>query len=231
MTTRPAGCSTSNGVGDSVRGAHAGGSTAPRAPTTRRPARRSCRRAASCRRTGSRSSESWPSTRWDKPGGPFAPHTGNQYVYSQIADVTYKRLTREITVPGGGGDLTFWTSYDTEADWDFLAVEARTADGDDWTTLPEANGHTTQSTRARAARPDGSSCIRSWSATRRSTTRPRRRARPRATAASGTRRRATPTAGSSGRSTWTTTPGRPSRSRSPTSATGRRRASASSSTT
>ena len=44
---------------------------------------------------------SWPSTRWDKPGGPFAPHTGDQYVYSQIADVSYKRLSREVEVPGG----------------------------------------------------------------------------------------------------------------------------------
>ena len=49
-------------------------------------------------------------------------------------------------MPAGGGDLTFWTSYDTEADWDFLAVEARTAGGNDWTTLPDANGHTTQDT-------------------------------------------------------------------------------------
>ena len=57
-------------------------------------------------------------------------------------------------MPGGGGDLTFWTSYDTEADWDFLTVEARTADGDDWTTLPEANGRTTQST--------GDSCPAGW---------------------------------------------------------------------
>jgi hypothetical protein len=54
-------------------------------------------------------------------------------------------------VPDGGGDLTFWTSYDTEANWDFLTVEARTAGGDDWTTLPDANGHTTQNT--------GQSCL------------------------------------------------------------------------
>ena len=50
--------------------------------------------------------ESWPSSRWDRPGGPFDPHTGTQYVYSQIADVSYKRLTREIAVPAGGGDLS-----------------------------------------------------------------------------------------------------------------------------
>jgi hypothetical protein len=98
--------------------------------------------------------ESWPSSRWLKPGGPFDPHTGAQYVYSQIADVSYKRLTREVAVPAGGGSLSFWTSYDTEADWDHLFVEARTAGGDDWTTLPDTNGHTTTST--------GESCPAGW---------------------------------------------------------------------
>jgi hypothetical protein len=96
----------------------------------------------------------WPSARWDKPGGPFAPHTGTQYVYSQLADVSYKRLTREIAVPAGGGSLTFWTSYDTESHWDHLFVEARTPGGDDWTTLPDANGNTTQET--------GDSCAAGW---------------------------------------------------------------------
>ena len=90
--------------------------------------------------------ESWPSSRWAKPGGPFDPHSGDQYVYSQIADVSYKRLTREIEVPAGGGDLMFWTSYDTEEHWDHVFVEARTAGGTDWTTLPDANGHTSQDT-------------------------------------------------------------------------------------
>jgi hypothetical protein len=98
--------------------------------------------------------ESWPSSRWDKPGGPFDPHTGQRYAYSQIADVSYKRLTREIPVPAAGGDLTFWTSYDTEEHWDFFAVEARTAGGDDWTTLPDANGHTSNDT--------GDSCPEGW---------------------------------------------------------------------
>jgi hypothetical protein len=88
--------------------------------------------------------ESRASSRWAKAGGPFDPHTGSKY--SQIADVTYKRLTCEIAVPAGGGDLTFWTSYDTEPDWDYLTVEARTAGGNDWMTLPDANGHTSQGT-------------------------------------------------------------------------------------
>jgi hypothetical protein len=98
--------------------------------------------------------ESWPSARWDKPGGPFDPHTGDQYVYSQIADVSYKRLTQTVTVPAGGGSLDFWTSYDTEGDWDFVFVEARTPGGNDWTTLPDANGHTSQET--------GDSCSSGW---------------------------------------------------------------------
>jgi murein tripeptide amidase MpaA len=98
--------------------------------------------------------DSWASARWDKPGGPFDPHTGEQYVYSQIADVSYKRLTRTVTVPAGGGTLDFWTSYDTEVDWDYVFVEARTPGGDDWTTLPDSNGHTSQST--------GESCHEGW---------------------------------------------------------------------
>jgi hypothetical protein len=95
---------------------------------------------------------SWVAARYDRPGGPFDPHTGENYVYSQIADVSYKRLTRTISVPAGGGTLSFWTSYDTEPDWDHLFVEARTPGGDNWTTLPEMNGHTTQET--------GESCLR-----------------------------------------------------------------------
>ena len=99
--------------------------------------------------------DSWPSARWDKPGGPFDPHTGEQYVYSQIADVSYKRLTREVEVPTSGDQtLDFWISRDTEVDWDHVFVEARTADGDDWTTLPDLNGHTTTAT--------GASCEAGW---------------------------------------------------------------------
>jgi hypothetical protein len=98
--------------------------------------------------------ESWPSSRWVKPGGPFEPHTGTKYVYSQVADVSYKRLTRDVSVPAGGGSLSFWTSYDTEPDWDYLFVEARTPGGDDWTTLPDANGHTATAT--------GESCAAGW---------------------------------------------------------------------
>jgi hypothetical protein len=98
--------------------------------------------------------ESWVAARWDRIGGPFEPHTGDYYVYSQLADVSYKQLTRTIDVPAGGATLSFWTSYNTEAAWDFLTVEAHTPGQDDWTTLPDANGHTSQST--------GQSCPAGW---------------------------------------------------------------------
>jgi hypothetical protein len=92
--------------------------------------------------------------RYQRPGGPFDPHSGSQYVYSQIADISYKRLTRTIDVPAGGGDLSFFVSHDTELAWDHFFVEAHTPGQDDWTTLPDQNGHTTTET--------GDSCASGW---------------------------------------------------------------------
>ena len=75
---------------------------------------------------------------------PFAPRTGERFAISQRAEAGYKRLTRTISVPEGGGQLSFWVRRSTEAGWDNFFVEARTAGGDDWTTLPDVNGHTNQ---------------------------------------------------------------------------------------
>ncbi len=103
----------------------------------------------------------WPrfdsriSAKFDRSGGPFDPHTGTYYAYSQIGDQSYKRLTRTITVPAGGATMSFWTSYSTEADWDFTMVEAHTVGQDNWTTLADANGNTTTSV--------GDSCAEGWS--------------------------------------------------------------------
>lgn len=74
------------------------------------------------------------------------PRTGERYALSQAADLTYKRLTRTVSVPAGAGELSFWVTRDTEPGWDYFFVEARTAGTDDWTTLPDANGHTSQDT-------------------------------------------------------------------------------------
>ncbi len=98
--------------------------------------------------------ESWVAARWDRVGGPFEPHTGDAYAYSQIGDVSYKRLTRTIDVPADGATMSFWTSYDTEVEWDHVVVEARTAGQENWTTLPDVNGHTSQDT--------GLSCPAGW---------------------------------------------------------------------
>jgi bacillopeptidase F (M6 metalloprotease family) len=68
-------------------------------------------------------------------------------VYSNIADISYKRLTRTVDLTGqNSGNLSFWVSRDTEQDWDHVFVEAHTVGQDDWTTLPDLNGHTTQAT-------------------------------------------------------------------------------------
>ncbi|WP_036331386.1 M14 family metallopeptidase [Microbispora sp. ATCC PTA-5024] len=88
-------------------------------------------------------------------GAPFAPHTGSWAVQSGQADVSYKRLTATIDLTGRtSGALSFWASYDTEPNWDFLTVEAHTAGQDDWTTLPDRNGHTSQE--------PGDSCGSGW---------------------------------------------------------------------
>jgi hypothetical protein len=92
--------------------------------------------------------ESWVAAKYDRPGGPFDPHTGTHYVYSQIADQSFKRLTHTVTVPASGADMSFWVSYNTEQDWDMVFVEEHTVGQDDWTTLQDmsGNGYTTQST-------------------------------------------------------------------------------------
>jgi Zinc carboxypeptidase len=98
--------------------------------------------------------ESWVAAAYDRPGGPFAPHTGTYDLYSQIADISYKQVTRTVTVPAGGGNFSFWVSHDTEQDWDYVFVEAHTVGADDYTTLPDQNGHTGTDT--------GQSCPAGW---------------------------------------------------------------------
>jgi hypothetical protein len=52
-----------------------------------------------------------------------------------------------VTVPqSGDASLKFATSFDIEDGWDFFFVEVAPAGTDDWTTLPDANDHTTQAT-------------------------------------------------------------------------------------
>jgi hypothetical protein len=41
------------------------------------------------------------------------PRTGDRFAISQVADLTYKRLARTITVPEGGAELSFWVTRET----------------------------------------------------------------------------------------------------------------------
>jgi hypothetical protein len=101
---------------------------------------------------------------WALPGGAaFDPHSGTQYMYSQNANEGYKRLRRQVDMrTASAGELSFFTSYNTELDWDFVFVEAQTIDPatgqgrGDWTTLPERDGLTSQDT--------GASCPGGWGA-------------------------------------------------------------------
>jgi murein tripeptide amidase MpaA len=100
--------------------------------------------------------ESWPSAEYASGiAGPFDPHTGDWFMWSQRADEAYKRLSRTITVPAGGATLSFWTSYNLELDFDYMIVEAHTVGQDDWTTLPDVNGHTSDDLSFDLACPNG----------------------------------------------------------------------------
>ena len=77
-------------------------------------------------------------------GGVFSPVEGNWYVGALHTDDTYTRLGRTIDLSGvTAGDvpsLDFALSFDTEARYDNVIVEAHTVGADDWTTLPETGG-------------------------------------------------------------------------------------------
>jgi hypothetical protein len=98
--------------------------------------------------------EDYIAARYERPGGPFDPYSGDYYVYSQMADRSFKRLGRTVTLPAGAPELKFQVSFDIEFDWDYAFVEIREVGMEDWTTLPDANGLTTQST--------GESCPEGW---------------------------------------------------------------------
>ena len=54
-------------------------------------------------------------------------------------------------------------SYDTEAGFDYVFVEAHTVGQDDWTTLPDKNGNTSNDTGAAARTTTRSGCRRTRS--------------------------------------------------------------------
>ena len=71
---------------------------------------------------------------------------GTRYAGTRHLDDSYVRLTRTIDLAGvtagQAPQLQFDLRYDVEEGYDHVIVEARTAGGDDWTTLPDLNGGT-----------------------------------------------------------------------------------------
>nr|WP_211340178.1 M14 family metallopeptidase [Solirubrobacter pauli] len=84
---------------------------------------------------------------YDFTGDPTTPPEGSNYAAAVHQDNSYMRLTKTFdlrTVTAADAPkLTAQLSYLTEDGFDHVIVEARTAGGDDWTTLPDLNGGTT----------------------------------------------------------------------------------------
>ncbi|MCZ9343440.1 zinc carboxypeptidase, partial [Streptomyces sp. TRM76130] len=77
---------------------------------------------------------------------PYGPYAGDWMAAAVHTDDAYKRLTRTVDLTGTAAAqapaLRTRLLWDTEEGYDHVLVEARTAGGDDWTTLPETGGAT-----------------------------------------------------------------------------------------
>jgi hypothetical protein len=93
---------------------------------------------------------------------PFEPFDGQWYMYSQQADVSYKRLGRTFTLGTGNNDMTFRMSYDTELDWDYVFVEIHNLATNTWRTAPDLNGHTDPTHDTGLSCPEGWFELHPW---------------------------------------------------------------------
>ena len=79
--------------------------------------------------------------------GPFEPVEGEWYIAGTHQDALYRRLTRTVDLTGvtaaQAPTLQAQLNYSLEEGYDHVIIEARTAGGEDWTTLPDRNGGTT----------------------------------------------------------------------------------------
>ncbi|MER7760865.1 M14 family zinc carboxypeptidase [Streptomyces sp. NPDC097619] len=77
---------------------------------------------------------------------PYAPYAGSGMASATHTDDDWKRLTRTIDLTGVTAadrpELRLALNWNTEPGYDHAVLEARTAGGDDWTTLPERSGLT-----------------------------------------------------------------------------------------
>ncbi len=69
------------------------------------------------------------------------PHSGNYYFWSSKGDVADKTLTHsfDFSAVSGPVDITYWTWYDIEKNYDYAYLEAST-NGEDWTTVKTPSG-------------------------------------------------------------------------------------------
>ena len=108
-------------------------------------------------------------------------HAATQFAISQAGEQQLQAAhPHDRRARRAAAQLSFWVNRDTEPDWDFFFVEAHTVGTDDWTTLPDANGHTTD---------DTGNCVPRWLEHA-----PVPRALPDATTATGRARRPAPPA-------------------------------------
>jgi hypothetical protein len=72
---------------------------------------------------------------------PTEVHSGNFAFWSNKGDESDMTLTREfdLTDVSGPVDMSYWTWYDLEEDWDYVFVEAST-DGETWEILTTPSG-------------------------------------------------------------------------------------------
>ncbi len=72
---------------------------------------------------------------------PYGPFDGEYYAGALHSDNAWMRFTQEIDLTGATtAELAMQMSYLTEGGYDHVIIEARTAGGTDYTTLPDLNG-------------------------------------------------------------------------------------------
>ncbi|MFG2014581.1 M14 family metallopeptidase [Actinomadura geliboluensis] len=89
---------------------------------------------------------SWKAGDYTGAAAPSEPVEGQWYVAGPHQDGAYRRLTRTIDLTSvtaaQAPTLQAQLSYSTETGFDNIIVEAHTAGAEDWTTLPDKNGRT-----------------------------------------------------------------------------------------
>ncbi|MFG2756178.1 M14 family zinc carboxypeptidase [Streptomyces wuyuanensis] len=82
--------------------------------------------------------------RYDGVTNPYAPYAGSSMASATHEDNDWKRLARTVDLTGVTAadrpQLKLALNWNTEPGYDHAVMEARTAGGEDWTTLPDEGG-------------------------------------------------------------------------------------------